>query len=149
MYQYWLSYNKHITPKHVVNNRGNWCVWGGFVGTVYLPFNFSAKLKLFLKKSVQIVSVSAILPLPQLSPQWIRWLKRLDQFSSIAQSCPTLCDPMDCRCQASLSITNSQSLLKLMSESVMPSNLCCPLLLPPSICPSIRVFSNEPAFCIR
>ena len=50
-------------------------------------------------------------------------------------------------CQASLSITNSQSLLKLMSiESVMPSNhfiLCCPLLLLPSIFPSIRVFSNE------
>ena len=49
--------------------------------------------------------------------------------------------------QASLSITNSQSLLKLMSiESVMPSNhliLCHPLLLPPSIFPSIRVFSSE------
>ena len=49
--------------------------------------------------------------------------------------------------QASLSITNSQSSLKLMSiESVMPSNhfiLCCPLLLLPSIFPSIRVFSNE------
>ena len=49
--------------------------------------------------------------------------------------------------QASLSITNSQSLLKLMSiESVMPSNhliLCHPLLLPPSVFPSIRVFSNE------
>ena len=53
--------------------------------------------------------------------------------------------------QASLSITNSQSLLKLMSiESVMPSNhlrLCCPLLLLPSIFPSIRVFSNESALC--
>ena len=49
--------------------------------------------------------------------------------------------------QASLSITNSQSLLKLTSiASVMPSNhliLCCPLLLPPSILPSIRIFSNE------
>ena len=55
--------------------------------------------------------------------------------------------------QASLSITNSQSLLKLISiESVMPSNhliLCRPLLLPPSIFPSIRVFSNESALGIR
>ena len=56
-------------------------------------------------------------------------------------------------CQASLSITNSRSLLKLMSiESVMPSNhliLCRPLLFLPSIPPSIRVFSNESAIHIR
>ena len=56
-------------------------------------------------------------------------------------------------CQASLSITNSRSLLKLMSiESVMPSNhliLCCPLLHPLSIFPSIRVFSNESLLHIR
>ena len=55
--------------------------------------------------------------------------------------------------QDSLSIINSQSLLKLMSfELVMPSNhliLCCPLLFPPSIFPSIRVFSNESALRIR
>ena len=55
--------------------------------------------------------------------------------------------------QAFLSITNSRSLLKLMSiKSLMPSNhliLCCPLLLPPPIFPSIRVFSNESALCIR
>ena len=55
--------------------------------------------------------------------------------------------------QASLSITNSWSLLKVMSiESVIPSNhliLCHPLLLLPSIFPSIRVFSNESGFCIR
>ena len=55
--------------------------------------------------------------------------------------------------QASLSITNSQSLLKLVSiESVMPSNhliFCCPLLLPTSIFPSIRVFSNESVLRIR
>ena len=60
--------------------------------------------------------------------------------------------PWTTACQASLSITNSQSLPKLMSiESVMPSNhliLCHPLLLP-SIFPSIRVFSNELALCIR
>ena len=61
--------------------------------------------------------------------------------------------PWTAACQASLSITNSQSLPKLMFiESVMPSNhliLCCPLLLLPSIFPSIRVFSNESALCIR
>ena len=55
--------------------------------------------------------------------------------------------------QASLSITDSQSLLKLMSITwLMPSNhliLCHPLLLPPSIFPSIRVFSNESVLCIR
>ena len=70
---------------------------------------------------------------------------RTVQFSSIPQSCPTLCDPMNR--QASLSITNSQSSLKFTSiESVMPSShliLCRPLLLLPSIFPIIRVFSNE------
>ena len=74
------------------------------------------------------------------------------QFSSDAQSCPTLCNPMDAACQASLYITNSRSSLKLISiESVMPSNhltLCRPLLLLPSIFPSIRVFSNESALRI-
>ena len=75
------------------------------------------------------------------------------QFSSIAQSCPTLCDPWTAAHQASLSITNSQSLPKLTSiESVMPSNhliLCHPLLLPPSIFSSIRDFSNESVLCIK
>ena len=67
-------------------------------------------------------------------------------------SCLTPCYPMDCSRPGFLSITNSQSLLKLMStESVMPSNrliLCCPLLFLPSIFPSIRVFSNESVLCI-
>ena len=61
--------------------------------------------------------------------------------------------PLSAACQTSLSITNSQNLLKLMStESVMPSNhliLCRPLLLPPSIFPGIRVFSIESVLCIR
>ena len=61
--------------------------------------------------------------------------------------------PWTAACQASLSITNSRSLLKLISiESAMPSNLlilCHPLLLLPSIFPSIRVFSSEPVLCIR
>ena len=74
------------------------------------------------------------------------------QFSSVDQSCLTLCDPMDCSCQASLAITSARSLIKLISiESVMPSNhltLCCPLLLLHSIFPSIKVFSNELALHI-
>ena len=61
--------------------------------------------------------------------------------------------PWTAACQASLCITTSWSLLKLMSiELVIPSNhliLCCPLLLPPSIFPSIRVFSNESFLHIR
>ena len=75
------------------------------------------------------------------------------QFSSVTQSCPTLCDPWTAAHQASLSITNSQSLLKRMSiESVMPSNhliLCRLFLLPPSVFHTVRVFSNESALRIR
>ena len=75
------------------------------------------------------------------------------QIISVAQLCLTLSDPWTAARKASLSITNSWSLLKLMPiESVMPSNhliLCCLLLLPPSIFPSIRVFSNESVLRIR
>ena len=75
------------------------------------------------------------------------------QFSSITQSCPTLCNPWTAAHQASLYILNSRSLLKLMSiKSLMPSNhliLYHPLILLPSIFPSIRVFSNESVIRIR
>ena len=92
--------------------------------------------------------------------QRIRWLSAsqgvgsLVPFSSVQSfSHVQLCDPMNCSMQASLSITNSWSLPKPKSiESVMPSNhliLCHPLLLLPSIPPSIRVFSNESALRIR
>ena len=74
-------------------------------------------------------------------------------FSSVAQSCLTLFNPMNCSTPAFLSITNSRSLLKLMSiMSIMPSNnfiLYSPLLLSPSIFPSIRIFSNKSVLCIR
>ena len=81
------------------------------------------------------------------------YLMPVTQFSAIAQSCPTLCNPWTAARQASLSITNSRSLLKLMSiQLVILCNhliLCCPLLLLPSIFPRIRGFSNESALHIR
>ena len=73
------------------------------------------------------------------------------QFSSVAQSCPTL-QPHELQHARPPSITNSWSLLKLMSiELVMPSNhlILCQPLLPSSIFPSIRVFSNESVLRIR
>ena len=80
-------------------------------------------------------------------------INMLVQFSSVAQLCLTPCDPMDCSMPGLpvhhqlLEFTHTHAI-----ESVMPSNhliLCCPLLLPPSIFPSLRVFSNESALLIR
>ena len=80
-------------------------------------------------------------------------LKRLSSSVQSLSCVPLFVTPWTGARQASLSITNSWSLLKLMSiESVMPSNhliLCCPLLYLPSIFPSIRVFSNESALHIK
>ena len=73
----------------------------------------------------------------------VQWLSRVRLFET----------PWTATCQTSLSITNSQNLLKLMSIALMmPSNhliLCYPLLLLPPIFPSIRVFSSESVLCIR
>ena len=73
----------------------------------------------------------------------VQWLSHIQLFAT----------PQTSACQASLSLTNSQSLLKFLSiKSVMASNhliLCHPLLLPPSIFPSLSVFSNESVLCIR
>ena len=75
------------------------------------------------------------------------------QFTSVTQSCPTICDPWTAAHQATLSITNSWSLLKLMStKSVMPFNhliLCRPLLFLPKIFPSIRIVSKKSVPHIR
>ena len=73
-------------------------------------------------------------------------------FSSVTQSCPTLCDPMNCS-MSGLPVHHQLPELRLMSiESVMPSShliLCRPFLLLPPIPPSIMVFSNESTLCMR
>ena len=74
------------------------------------------------------------------------------QFSSLAQSCSTLCDPRTAVHQASLSITNPWSLLKLMFiRLVLPSShlILYRLIILPSVFPSIRVFTSESVYCIR
>ena len=94
------------------------------VGRYLLLLHFYPRIHLLIYSSVQLLS-------------------RVQLFAT----------PWTAACQASLSITNSWTSLKLMSiESVMPSShliLCCPLLLLPPIPPSIRVFSNESTLCMR
>ena len=79
----------------------------------------------------------------------LKWV----QFSSVAQSCPTLCNPVN-HSTPSLPVHHQlpESIQPMSIESVMPSNhliLCRHLLLPPSIFPSIRIFSNESILCIN
>ena len=88
------------------------------------------------------------------SVQWLRSDQSLSRVRLFATPCVQLfATPWTAAHQASLSTTNSQRLLKVMSiESLLPSNhftLCCPLLLMPSIFPSIRVFSKESVLRIR
>ena len=112
---------------------------------VYWPF-FS---KLLMKSLGKHLIPSGL----QFSPETVHQLQKLLSSVQLLSYVWLFATPWTAACQASLSITNSWSLLKLMSvESVMPSNhliLCCPLLLPPSIFPSIRVFSYKSVLCIR
>ena len=127
-------------------------------------FNLSISIRVFSNESVLCIrwpkywsfSISPSNEYSGLISFRIDWFDLLAvQFSSVQllSRVGLFATPWTAARQASLSITNSWRLLKLMSiESVMPSNhliLCCPLLLLPSILPSIRVFSNESALCIR
>ena len=112
-------------------------------------------IKLFFSTSLKTLSSKTNLVTGYRGQIWLHQDSKALTFSSVQLLSPVqfFVIPLTATCQASLSITSSQSLLKLMSiELVMPSNhliLCCPLLLPPSIIPSIRVFSNELVLCIR
>ena len=77
----------------------------------------------------------------------------IHSISSVAQSCPTLCDPMDCSTPG-FPVHHqlpelAQTHVHWISDAIQPCHLCHPLLLPPSIFPSITGFSNGSALCIR
>ena len=118
------------------------------------PFSCHLKLSQYCQSAVLLLFSHLVM-----SHSATPWTTALQASLSLSQSVQSLSrvrlfvTPWTAAHQVSLSITNSWSLLKLTSfESVMPSShliLCCPLLLLPSIFPSIRVFSNESALCIK
>ena len=125
-------YDISSTSDHQALDPGSW-------GPLLLEFNLVAQMSCGIPRNNHHLkwwlSPVEIIIVQSLSPVWL------------------FVTPWTAACQASLSITNSQSLLKLMSiESLMLSNhliLCCPLLFLTSIFPSIRVFSNESVLRIR
>ena len=121
------------------------------VGVLFEVFEMYTRLWNLKITSLEVLSISCLILLDICFPCVMKNSCYRYQFSSV--SCVQFfATPWTTPCQASLSITNSQSLLKLMSvESVILSNLLIfyrPLLLP-SILPNIRVFSNESVLCIR
>jgi len=140
---------------------------GIFMSVFHYICSFLISLKWYQNKRLQkqnyTIDVQTIFYIknPQGGLEKLAWFKVSENehcsfkylIRSVTQSCLGLWDPMDCSIPASLSITNSSSLLKLMSiKVVMPSNhliLCCPLLLLTSILPSTGVFSNESVLHIR
>ena len=107
----------------------------------YWAYFFYLKASIYLTEAISFYNYHCPRALRGLSS--VQWLSHVWLFAT----------PMTTACQGSMSIINSQSLLKLTCiKLVMPSShliLCCPLLLPPSIFSSIRVFSNESVLCIR
>ena len=143
------TWQKHWRFAHWHSGKGCENAWG-WPEELFLKHH-----KISWKNKRKSLSAPTALCLHQGRRQ-ILWLHTLSPFHSSVQSSRSVVSdsatPWTAARQASLSITNSQSLLKLTStESVMPSNhliLCHPLLLLPSIFPSIRLFSNESALCI-
>ena len=120
-----------------------WTCW-------YYTCNLNVSLELFHNKNLRKNQLHTHF---KVLHKGVGCLLNQTQFSSVTQSCPTLCNPMN-RSMPGLPVHHqSRSLPKLMFiESVMPSShliLCHPLFLLPSIFPSIRVFSNESTLYIR
>ena len=109
-------------------------------------------VKVLIKRMANISIVLLMCALSKLILTTAFWSGR-DCCCSVAQLCPTRCDPMDCSTPGFPVLHHLPELLKLMPiESLMPSNhfiFCCPLLLLPLIFPSIKVFSNKSVLHIR
>ena len=87
------------------------------------------------------------------NPAYLTYMQSSVQFNSVAHLCPTRCDPMDCS-MPGLPVHHqlpefTQTHVHWVSDAIQPSHPLSSPLLPPSIFPSIKVFSNEPALCIR
>ena len=140
----WFALEMNIDHSVIFEIASKYCILDSFVD--YDGYSISSKGFLPTLIDIMVIWVKFTHSTNQIAET----LKNV-QFSSVnSLSCVWLfVTPWTAAHQISLSITNSRSLLKLISsESVMPSNhltLCHPLLLPPSIFPSIRVFSNESA----
>ena len=138
----------------------SWQIEGGKVETVTCVIFLGSKITVYGNCSQEIkrcllLGRKAMMNLDSI-PKSRHITAQKGSYSQVQFSCSVVSDsvtPWTAACQAFLSITNSQSLLKLtFIESVMPSNhlfLCRPLLLLPSIFPSIRVFSSESVFRIK
>ena len=131
MFSWVFNYINIFSPRE--NNHSTYiCVYA-----LYAFLNAHVYL-IFISPKNRTLTPEATMDLYLLAWSSVQWLNHVQLFVT----------PWTAACQASLSITNSQSLLKL----IMPSNrliLCHPHLLLPSIFPSIRVFSNESVLCIR
>ena len=129
------------------------CLHYGYFWQISGEFFLVIKLKIprWWHSGTCAISQKSGLPLKQMRTK--SKIKKIALSQRVGQLVHSVVTPRTAACQGSTPITNSQSLLKLMSiESVMPSNhliLCHSLLLPPSVFPSIRVFSKESVLCIR
>ena len=135
---------------HILDNA--WYFWRAFEGSI-ITLSTLKMLEILPRINTQLLQITYHCCHKRISNVYkvSHWGKV--QFSSVPQLHPTLCDPMDCNTPGLPVHHQLPEFTKLMSiESVMPSSrliLCRPLLLLPSIFPSIRVFSNESALPIR
>ena len=125
---------------------------------VYLVFSCMNYLNILKINPLSVVSFAIIYSHSDLFTLFVvsfavQKIFTLIQFSSVTHSCLTLCDPMDCNMPGFPVLHHlpklAQTHVHWVGDAIQPLILCHPLLLPPSIFPSIRVFSNESVLCIR